>query len=364
MKYILHIAAALRIGGAEKVTRDIGLYPDPAEYENHYVVFGDEIGDYEPELLRRGCRIFHIDPPGTSYARFMKTLQQILAAHPYTAVHAHTMFNAGWVMYVAKKMGVPVRVAHSHSALDTRGSVKVAVYEKLMRQLILHCATDLVGCGEKAGIRLFGRAAWEKRGKLILNGINVEAFRFDAGRRQAIREQLRLEDCFVIGHVGHLAEVKNQKFLIDLMPRILERKPDAKLLLLGEGEDRPMLEARIAQLGMEGHILMTGNVRNVADHLSAMDVFAFPSLYEGMPLSIVEVQANGLPCVLSTGVPKDVHFTDLICPLDLDAPERWIDAVCTARRCDSGAYVDIIKQYGLDASAAMEKIYDIYERKA
>ena len=364
MKYILHIAAALWIGGAEKVTRDIGLYADPAEYENHYIVFGQEVGDYEAQLLRHGCKIFHIDPPCVSYSGFLKKLKRIMERYSYTAVHAHTMFNAGFVMWIAKMMGVPIRVVHSHSALDTQGGVKTRAYEILMRHLILTCATDLVACGEKAGIRLYGRKSYEKCGNLILNGIDTEAFHFDLERRMNTRNRLGLADSFVIGHTGHLAEVKNQKYLIELMPKILENRPNAKLLMLGEGVDRPMLEKKIADLGLQDQIIMTGNVMNVADYLCAMDVFAFPSLYEGMPLSIVEVQANGLPCVLSTGVPKDVYLTDLITPLGLDRPDEWVAAICASSRCESSRYAGQMKMSGFDVASSVAKIYKIYGKKA
>lgn len=363
MKYTLQIAASLYIGGAEKVARDIGLYPSHEEFETHYVVFGDTVGEYEPQLLARGCKVFHIPSPGENYRAYLRTLKQLMRDYSYTAVHAHTMFNAGWVMWQAKRMGVPVRVAHSHSALDTAGGWKTRAYEAAMRALILSCATDLVACGEKAGIRLFGERAYREKAKLILNGVNIRSFRFDPKARDAIRTKYNLADSFVIGHAGHLAEVKNQAYLLDLMPRILERKPDAKLLLLGEGSDRPMLENKIAALGLENCVIMTGNVMNVADYLSAMDVFAFPSLYEGMPLSIIEVQANGLPCILSTGVPRDVYLTDLIQPLALDVPERWVQAICGSRRTDPAHYQEQLLQSGFDVSDAMRKIYDIYEQK-
>lgn len=363
MKYILQIAAKLYIGGAEKVTRDIGLYPDNEEYETHYIVFGDEIGHYEPQLVAHGCKIFHLTSPGASYKEYLHTLEQLMKKYPYTAVHAHTMFNAGWVMLQAKRMGVPVRVAHSHSALNTSGGWKTKLYESAMRLLILCCSTDLVACGEKAGIRLFGENAYRKKGKLILNGIDVREFQFDQSARDAIRAKLDLADSFVIGHVGHLAEVKNQAYLLDLMPRILEQKPNAKLLLLGEGPDRSMLEEKITALGLAREVILTGNVTNVADYLSAMDVFAFPSLYEGMPLSIIEVQANGLPCVLSTGVPRDVYLTDLVHPLALDKPDEWIRAICDSRRTDYSRYQEQLIQSGFDVSSVMRKIYDIYEQK-
>lgn len=363
MKYILHIAAALYIGGAEKVARDIGLFPNPNQYQNHYVVFGDKVGEYEQELIQRGCKIFHIDSPNTGYRKFVKTLKDLIREYGYTVVHAHTMFNAGWAMYAAKSMGVPVRVAHAHTALENHGGVRVKLYEAVMRRMILYCATDLVACGEKAGIRLFGEKAYRRRGRLILNGIDTEKYQFNEEKRREIRKHLGLEDSFVIGHVGHLTGIKNQKFLLERMFRILEINPHARLLLLGDGEDRTMLEEKIAALGIQNCVTMTGNVPNVGDYLSAMDVFAFPSLFEGMPLSIVEVQANGLPCILSTGVPKDVYSTDLIQPLGLDKPEEWAEAICNGKRKNPQSYGELMKQSGFHVEEVMRKFYDVYERK-
>lgn len=153
-----------------------------------------------------------------------------------------------------------------------------------------------------------------------------------------------LDDKFIIGHAGHLAAVKNQSFLLGLMPKILKRQPQAYLLLLGEGEDRPILEQKIHDLHLEDHVRMTGNVRNVPDYLNAMDVFAFPSLYEGMPLSIIEVQSNGLPCVISDQVPKDVFLTDLLRPLPLNDQMAWMDAICSAKREASEKYAVLMWQ--------------------
>ena len=363
MKYILHIAAKLCIGGAEKVARDIGLYSDPLQYQNHYIVFEDVAGAYEQQLVEYGCQVFHVAPPSAGYIEYLNFLEELMRKYSYTVVHAHTMFNGGWAMYVAKRMGVPIRVTHAHSALDTNEGLKVKFYEIAMRYWILNCATDLIACGEKAGIRLFGEKAYKERAHLILNGINTEEFRFKLERRREIRKILGIDDCFVIGHVGHLAEVKNQKYLLQLMPQILKKRSNAKLLLLGEGEDRTMLEQKIVDLSLENTVIMTGNVMNVADYLNAMDAFAFPSLYEGMPLSIIEVQANGLPCVLSTGVPEDVYLTDLIRPLSLDEPDNWIAAICSCQRNSSEEYASLLQQSGLDVASAMRKIYDLYERR-
>ena len=359
---ILLIAASLRIGGAEKVAADIGLYADPQKYVIHYVVFGDAVGAYEPELDARGCRIFHLPQPSEGYRAYLNNLKKLIRTYHYDVIHAHTMFNIGWAMLAGKLYGVPVRISHAHSALAEKRGVKMRLYEAAMRFLILTCATDYIACGVKAGQRLYGRKAFGKKGTLILNGIDTQGFAFDARRREVFRKELGLDDRFIIGHAGHLAAVKNQAFLLDLLPEILKKRPDACLLLLGEGEDRPMLERKIHDLHLESHVRMTGNVRNVPEYLNAMDVFAFPSLYEGMPLSIIEVQANGLPCVISDRVPQDVFLTDRIKPLPLEDKAAWVDAICCAKREAPEKYAAKMRQSGFDTDTAMQKVYAIYEK--
>ena len=362
MKYILQIAAHLTIGGAEKVARDIGMYADSEEYEIHYVIFDDDIGDYGKEVLKKGCKIFKLREPSENYREYFIELKKLMSKYRYTAVHAHTMFSIGWVMLAAKQMKIPVRVSHAHSALiDGTGLVK-SIYEFIMRKLILRYSTNLVTCGEKAGIRLYGEKAYKERGELILNGIDTENFRFSESTRKTLRESLNLQDKFVIGHTGRLAEVKNQAFLIDLMPDILTQKENARLLLLGDGDDRAKLEEKVKKLNLKDKVIFAGGVTNVHDYLNVMDVFAFPSLYEGMPLSILEVQANGLPCIISDTVPPDVFLTDLIHPLSLkNEKTKWIEAILNSQRTEETDYPTELKNAGFDLQTAMKKVYNLYE---
>ena len=362
MKYILQIAAHLTIGGAEKVARDIGMYANPEEYETHYVIFDEDIGDYGREVEANGCKIFKFREPSEDYAEYFRELKKLMTKYPYTAVHAHTMFSIGWVMLAAKQMNIPVRVSHAHSALiDGSGFVKT-IYETAMRSLILAFSTDLVACGEKAGERLYGKKAYKNRGNLILNGINTSAFRFSEETRNKIRIDLNLQDKFVIGHTGRLAEVKNQSFLSEILPEVLNKRQDAVLLLLGDGDDRKMLEKKVNALNLQNNVIFAGSVCNVQDYLNAMDVFVFPSLYEGMPLSILEVQANGLPCVISDTVPPDVFVTDLIHPLSLgDSKEKWIEKILTVHRNTTTNYPEELRNSGFDSETAMKKVYSIYE---
>lgn len=361
MRKILQICASLRIGGAEQVAREIGHFANKCGAEVHYLVFGDEVGEYEPEVIAEGAKVLHLPSPYTGFFRYIRSLKHLIYENHYDIVHAHTMFNSGWAMIVAKRCKVPVRIAHAHSAWDVNNSCIRKVYERLMQWLILSCATHLVACGDKAGVRLYGEKAYKKSGICIMNGIDTDLFSFNEAKREIIRESHGIQNCFVIGHVGHMVKVKNQTFLVQLMPEILKRIPNAKLMLLGDGEDRPALEQMIQQLNIDDSVIIIGNVRNVSDYLSAMDVFAFPSLFEGMPLSIIEAQANGLPCVLSTGVPKDVYLTDLIRSLPLEQAEKWIDTICSIHRRESKKYSRELKEKGYDTLSVMDKFMKIYE---
>lgn len=360
---ILIVCGKLYIGGAEKVAYCLGHYRDKEKYDCHYLVFGDEIGTYEEELTADGCKIIHMPVPAENYSDFWKNINDLMKEEKYDVVHCHTMFNSGLVLLAAKRNGVKGRIAHSHSICSSKKrKITKKIYEQFMRHLIIRNATDYVACGEAAGKWLFGEKVFQKSGKLILNGIDVPLYRYDESNRAKIRKELSIENRFVIGHVGHLTKVKNQVFLLNLMEEIVSKVPNAVLLLIGEGDDRPMLEAKIAELNIADYVIMTGNVMNVHEYLSAMDIFVFPSLYEGMPLSIIEVQSNGLPCVISDAVPRDVFLTDLLQELSLTAPsDEWIDAIIKVERKNQHEYNDIMYNTGFDTHVMLEKVYDIYD---
>lgn len=362
MKKVLIIIGLLTVGGAEKVGRDIGYYADKSEFDIHYLVFGDEIGAYEKELEEKGCRIIHMPSPSIDHKAYYTNLKKLITLEKYDVVHAHTMFNSGWAMMAAQACGVPVRIAHSHSIRgpERRGVIK-NTYEKTMRKLILQHATHLIACGQSAGEWLYGEKVFVEKGLLIYNGIGLDEFTYDEKARNNIRAKYGLENKFVIGHVGHLATVKNQAFLIGMMPEILKSRPEAMLLLLGEGSDREMLQNKIAELDLEKNVILTGNVPNVGEFMSAMDVFAFPSLYEGMPLAMVEAQTNGLPCVISDRIPKDVHLTDLVTAVSIEDPEGcWIEKLCGAKRNNPTAYADKMREMGFDTKGMTNRIYELY----
>lgn len=363
MKKVLIIIGKLCIGGAERVGRDIGFFADHDKFEIHYLVYGDEVGIYEQDLKEKGCRIIHMIPPSAGYAAYWRDLTRLIREERYDVIHSHTMFSSGWAMMAGKKYGVPIRISHSHSIRgnEKRGFVK-NTYENVMRRLILSFATHYVACGQEAGQWLYGEKAFQKKGIRILNGISLERFGFDRSSRAKIRSQIGAESRFVIGHVGHLAPVKNQGYVLEMMPEILNQKPDALLILLGDGPDRLALEEKIRSLNLENHVKMMGNVSNVEDYLSAMDVFVFPSFYEGTPLAMIEAQTNGLPCIISDRIPSDIHLTNLIRVIPLEnAENRWVDAICASERDVPEMYLGQMKNSDFDLMKMLHRIYALYE---
>ena len=359
---ILEIVADLKIGGAQRVAANISKYAGP-EFHFTYAVFGDDVGDYEKEITGKGHRVVHIPSPKQSSAAFSRALEEVMHSEKYDVVHCHTMYSCGLVMMLAKRNGIPGRISHSHTAKDNaRDSAKRKMYKKGMRDLIWHFGTDYLACGTDAGIELYGEKRFREKGIVIKNGIDTAAYRYNEGHCASIRRQLNLTDRFIIGHVGHYEPVKNQIFLIRLMPEILKHRPNAVLLLYGEGSTRSELEEDIQKLDLTDSAFVMGNANNIPEILSAFDVFAFPSLFEGTPLALLEAQANGLPCVISDQVPDDACVTELIQKLSLDDPAAWAKAILSAERDPKTDHTAALLSHYEDIHASMNKLYQIFDQ--
>ena len=365
-KKVLQVIGVLTIGGAETVAMNLFRYIDKDKFEFHYIVFGDKIGSCEGEMINIGAKIIHVNRPWPNYFMFCRQLDQIIKENgPYDIVHSHTLFNSGFVMKIAAKNGVRCRVSHSHSTQNkVNGSFILKIYEKVMRYLIIKYSTHYAACGAAAGNYLFGEKLFGGEGIIIKNGIDAEKYKFNYNIRRIIRKDLNISDCFVIGYVGHLAAVKNLDFLIDVFKQIYMLNPSAVLLLVGDGDEKIKLENKIKEFGLEENVIMTGNVSNVNEMLSAMDVFVFPSLFEGLGMALIEAQANGLPCIVSDAVPEDAFITDLIKTISLNSTIKlWSDTIINAKRNNSSVYCERVIKEGYDVSLIGRNIEAIYENK-
>lgn len=361
MKKVLIICAGLQFGGVERFATNIIKFAPEGAYQFDYLIF-EGLGDtFAPEIEEKGGRVITIPSPQKGYKSYIKRLGNLIDQNKYDVVHSHTQFNTGINLWVAKKHGVPVRIAHSHTtAHENAVSKKQLIYEKLMRKLILKCATVRCSCGVDAGKWMYG----DKPFVVIPNGIDTELFAYDEAKRSAIRKQYDIaDDAFLIGHSGTISKLKNQAFLIQLLPEIRKIKSNAELMLIGTGSEEE--KKHLIQLASENRVTdcvhIVGAVLNVNEHLSAFDVFAFPSLREGTPLALIEAQANGLPCIISDAIPKDAIVTELVTQLPLSNKELWVKSIASTYRVDSGKYHIELSKTDFNARNAYKKLYKLYK---
>lgn len=272
----------------------------------------------------------------------------------YDVVHLN-IYHGFSLLYalIAKHLGTPLIIVHSHNnALrKSRGRGWKLLVHRIMRFLFSGCADIRWACSQSAAAFLFS-SRYMHTVQLIPNGIDIQRFRFSQTKRDEMRKKLNLQHSLVLGHVGRLCSQKNQSFLIDLLPKVKEKIPSAKLLLIGDGEDRERLKQKVQMLELTNDVIFGGETADVAALLCAMDCFLFPSLFEGLGIVAIEAQAAGLPVLCSENVPTEAKATKLVhfLPLDIDI---WVQAllqVCNKARIDVTAELEA-NGYGIDQVA-------------
>lgn len=332
MKKVLQVVGQLRIGGAETVAMNLYRYIDREVFEFHYLVYGDQIGEYEDEVIRLGGRVIHIDYSVRNLGEFKKKLKEVIIKNgPYDAIHSHMMFHNGIVLECAKKCNVPIRISHSHSTDD--GANKNNFKERIVRNLYdFYCmckikknANFYLACGKDAGEFLYGKKLFEREGIIINNGIDTDKFVFNNSTRQLIRGKYGLVNNHVYACIGHFDRVKNHIFLMDVFREIVKRDDKAIMVLLGDGELRSSIKKMCDHYGISEKVLFMGNVNNVSDWLQAIDFLLMPSLFEGIPVTLIEAQTADVKCFVSTNVSREVNYTNKIKYLSLNDKEGWIN---------------------------------------
>lgn len=329
-KKVLQVIGSLRVGGAETVAVNYYKYINKSLFEFHYLVYGDDIGGLEEEVYRLGGKVIHIPSPRRSYSEFVKNVRKVLREYgPYDIVHSHPLFNSGIIVKAAYHEKVPKRISHAHSA---RSNVNVPLAKKFyalfMKYRIRRYSTRLVACSNAAGNYLFDEKYFYKDGCVIKNGIDTEKYLYNGEIRDEVREELVLNGKFVIGHVGRLSDVKNQEFILDIFKIIKNKHENALLMLVGEGETEKQLRLKVERLGLIDDVKFMGSRNDVERLLQVMDVFLFPSKYEGLGIAVIEAQAAGLQCIISDSVPSEVVITNLVDKVSLiQSSQLWAEQV-------------------------------------
>ena len=231
------------------------------------------------------------------------------------------------VLKAAYRVGIPRRVVHIHNA-KLPDVFLTRLFSGINQRNCMKLATDRWACSEEAGRFLFGDRAF----RVVPNYIDADKVAYSPEKRAMIRKEWEMGDSFVVGTVGRLAEEKNQQYLIRLLPKLQQRKHNVKLVLVGAGEKEAFLRQLAASEGVEDDVIFTGSQADVQGYLSAFDVFVFPSLSEGLGVSALEAQFNGLPCVVSEFVPSAANISNSFATISLSREGDWVDALVGASR--------------------------------
>ena len=312
-------------GGVEQVVMNYYRHVNRDRVQFDFLVDADSTLVPRDEIESLGGQVFVI-PPYQNVTAYHRELVRLFRQEGWPVVHSHVNALSLFPLRAAKKAGVPVRIAHSHSTSGggefARNAIKAA-----LKPLSNVYPTHRMACSRYAGEWLFGkRADFE----VLYNAIDLPRFSFDDGVRAQVRADLGLSaGQLVILHVGRFMEQKNHRFLINVFEEVVRRRPDAILLLVGDGELRASVERRVNSLGLSERVLFLGQRSDVNRFYSAADAFVLPSLYEGLGIVAVEAQRAGLPCLLSSVISPEVNVTESVGFLPIGDPVPWADALCS-----------------------------------
>lgn len=360
---VLHVLGALNRGGAETMVMNLYRHVDRDQVQFDFMIHTEEKCDYEDEILALGGRIHHICRfRGTNTAAYVRAWKRFFKEHrEYRIVHGHMRSTASIYLSVAKRYGV-FTISHSHSTSSGKG-ISAAV-KNMMQLPIRYVAEYFFACSKTAGEWLFGKKVIAgDRFAILKNAIDVDQYRFDPGVRERVRRELGIGDQLVIGHVGRFDPSKNHRFLISVFEQIHSEIADCRLVLAGDGELRDEIETLAKQKGLEKEILFLGTVSNVEKILQGMDIFVFPSYYEGLGIVAIEAQASGLLTVCSDSVPGEVNVTGLAKFLPLGDCSYWKDKILQFWKQKEASRIGVteqVKQNGYDiheTSGYMQRFY-------
>ncbi len=343
---VAHVMGKMVGGGLEAVVMNYYRHIDRSKVQFDFIVDEDSTLVPREEIESLGGRVFTV-PPYQRVVSYQRALTKLFREQGWRIVHSHENALSVFPLRAAKRAGVPVRIAHSHST-SGKGEPARNAMKWVLRHFSNVYPTHRMACSRHAGEWLFGRDA---DFEVLYNAFEVPRFRFDPAARAEVRAELGIRDGeLAVGHIGRFVPQKNQLFLLDVFAEVLREGTDAVLVLAGDGPQRPEVEAKAGDLGIAERVRFLGQRGDANRLYQAFDVFCLPSLYEGLGIVAVEAQAAGLPCVLSTEVPKDVALTDQCSFLNLEEPVYvWAKALKT---------VSLDRDSNAASSAEFEK-YDI-----
>lgn len=375
MMKIVHLIPTLDAGGAETMVKDYALLFPKEKYEVKIITWSGTKGSYnETALSKAGISIIHLeeirikdDIPGTikriirqifRYIDFIKIIRE----YQPDVIHMHLRIGIYPLVIPYKKLGIKYFYT-VHNVLNRYFTKKIGLNSKYLDYRV---ARHLVKKKRISFIALHGELNEEIRSYFntdavytVNNGIRMERFVPELYNRDEIRSSLGIDSRdYLVGNVASFSEQKNHEMILDVFCEVIKRRPDSSLLLVGRGGERPKVEARINELNIEGKVIILENRDDIPALMSAMDVFLFPSKWEGFGNVLIEAQCMGLRCVISDKVPDAVRLTNLVVvkPLE-DSPSEWAETMLDDTI--KGSPVGRLDDY--DMRKSVDKLIELYE---
>ena len=361
---ILMVMGSTGMGGAQAFVLNLLQNLDLSRFQVDFAVDNEKPDGIGDAIREKGCRIFHLPYFKVyNYVSYSKAWERFLKTNHYDIVHGHSTNSAAVYLKIARRLGCTT-IAHSHSA-GYRGNLIERTMKKYFAKKVGSVADYWFSCSDRAAQRLFGDSYKEyDRYFDIPNAINVEKYLYDNRTAMKIRADLGVaNDELLCGHVGTFSQPKNHLFLLDIFLEVVKRNPKAKLVCCGTGALMPQVKEKAASVGLLDKIIFPGVVMNANEYMMAMDVFVFPSLFEGFPISIIEAEATGLPVVMSDVITKEVDLTDIVFRQSLTSPaKKWAETICDITPGNRAEYNRFIGDSKYNMKKSAQFISSLYEK--
>lgn len=368
---ILQVVGAMNRGGAETMIMNLYRAMDRQKIQFDFLELKPGESDYSAEIRQMGGRILkaHWSQSPTAIIRTLKELRGIIMNKgPFAVVHAHVLFGAGVVMLAAKLAGVESRITHSHSTNSLDQRPQAILYRIIARNLLKKYCTGEIACSNDAGEYLFGVREFKKKGIVIRNAVNLEHFypRELQAELDSALANVNVNNRIKLISVARLEPVKNHAFLLDIASELNAMSYEFEMIFIGDGSLRVHLEAEVERKGLLDRVFFWGTRGDIADIMRQSDCLLLPSLYEGLPVTLVEAQASGLRCLVSATVSEEADLgLDLVEFVPLDSPKVWAKRIMQEQKSS----ISLRKiQESLDAAGytveeSLKKLLAVYNLK-
>lgn len=372
MRILYVLNGTFNYGGTESVVLNYCHNIDRTKIQIDFMLHTSQVeceqNDICDGLKREGARIFCVAPRKVSLVQNYKDIVDVLRQNKYDVIHTHTDCIGAYILSIAKREGVAVRIAHSH---NTNTPVKVCGLKSFLHNMFWeYCRYDIrrqanryMACSVAAANWLFGRKRVKQNKVYMLhNAIDLKKFCYNPETRDKLRKKLGLEGCYVIGHVGRFSYQKNHEYLIRIFHQVVRRESSARLLLVGDGELKSKIRQQVHQAGLESKVIFYGVSDRVNELYQVMDVFAFPSHYEGLGMTAIEAQCSGLPCVIADNpkVSTESSITSLVVRIPCTDSMAWVGELLKYKKYVRVDMSDRIGDAGYDLEREARKLQNYY----